>query len=104
MVKTRSVIMTSNGEAIADARFSITLGTYSGPTTPKIMADNINARGVYEDDVHEVFSPAGAPPLSEAATLLSSRGILPDDIVDMAIEDVLIDDTVIASSFVHTQL
>lgn len=91
-VRTRSLIDTRLGKAIAHGAFSMRLGTYSGPTTQRIMADNINARGVHEGDIETVSCIDGSPSDEEVLDLLNARGIRPEDIVEMIIQDVIVDD------------
>lgn len=98
-VRTRSTYREARGEVAVEASFLMTLGTYSGPTDRKVMADNINARGVHVDDVDSVSCEGGAPSLREAAAALAERGISEADVVHMRIAAVLLDEAEIAQAF-----
>lgn len=91
-VRTRSAVDTTSGKAIAHGGFSMTLGTYDGPISRQMMADAINARGMHAGDVDDISCIDGAPSNDEVIAVLTTRGIQPEDVVEMIIQDVLVDD------------
>lgn len=97
-VVTRSPISTPRGDAVAEAEFFMTLGTYGGDITAKDMADNINARGVYDGDVVSVSSPGDAVTVAVATEVMHRRGVKEGDIVEMVVAAVMLDDCEIAES------
>lgn len=103
-VRTRVEFDTVRGTATATASFLMTLGTYDGPMTKEMMADNISSRGIHEGDVDDVQCDGGAPSIRETETILAGRGIRPDDIVEMVVRDVILDDAhEIASSVLEDE-
>ena len=91
-VRTRSIVDTAFGKAVVNCSFSIVLGTYDGPTTQKTLADNINGRGVYEDDIDSVSCIDGDPSVTEIVQILAACSVRPEDVVEMIIQDVIVDD------------
>ena len=91
-VKTRSVVGTAFGNTVVNASFLITLGTYDGPGTQKTLAENINSRGVHEDDIDGITCIDGDPSMTDVVAVLGDRGILPEDVVDMIVQEVIVDD------------
>jgi len=91
-VRTRSIVDTAFGKTVVNCSFSIVLGTYDGPTTQKTLADNINGRGVYEDDIDSISCIDGDPSVTEIVKILAACSVRPEDVVEMIIQDVIVDD------------
>lgn len=91
-VRTRSVIDTAFGKAVVHCSFSITLGTYDGPSDQRTIAQNIVARGVYAEDIDSVSCIGGATDIDQVVVTVNAWGIRPEDVVEMIVQDVIVDD------------
>lgn len=88
-----------NGDDLkVHCRIFITLGTFSGISDKSIIAENIINRTIEPDDIEYVYgstSPANHEAIADA---LNDRGIYEDDITEAKISAVLLDDNDIAQS------
>jgi hypothetical protein len=103
-VRTRSVIDTAFGKAVVHCSFSITLGTYDGPSDQRTVAQNIVARGVYAEDIDSVSCIDGVTEIDQIVTIVNACGIRPEDVVEMIVQDVIVDDVhEVASTILETR-
>lgn len=84
---------------LAKADFQITCGVYSGIPTKAQIAEMINARGVFEDDIVEL---TGASHLhltkGAVAQMIVERGVTESDVRVMRIDDVSVDEKPVAET------
>ena len=73
--------------------FVITAGTYSGEADFECLAGLINSRTVQPEDLQHVEGMAR----EKIAEAINARGVRADDIQSATIEDVILDDRVIAT-------
>ena len=79
------------------AQIIMTCGVYSGVPTKEMMADLINSRGFYEEDIVELQT-TGKQTRKELAEIVARRKLKPDDIAAMKILAVELDEAEIAAS------
>lgn len=80
------------------SRMLVTLGTYSGISDKSIVAENVINRTVQADDIEYVYGSTGPADYQSIADALNDRGIYEDDIAEAKISAVLLDDNDIAQS------
>ena len=73
--------------------FSIIAGTYAGDADYECLAELISSRTVQPEDLQEIEGISR----EEMAKSINARGVQADDIQSATIEDVLLDDRVIAT-------
>ncbi len=73
--------------------FSITAGIYSGEPDTETIAGLINSRTVQPEDLQEVEGISR----EDAANTINARGVQPHEVLSATIEDVILDDEVIAT-------
>lgn len=81
--------------AVATAGLSITCGIYSGIPTREIMANLVNDRCIYADDLTVESGPYSAKMFAQ---IVNNRGVRADEIRKMILSEVTVDDETVAES------